>query len=303
MLTIASDRLTRIAALLLLMALSGAAGQLFAASCDQPQVSFQAGQLTISSNGCSLQQVLTAVGQQTAIETEIPASASTVPVFAKLGPENPRKAVSALLDGVPFNWSLATKEDESRSLVRVVLSERSASPELAKPSMAAAAPSLAANAGASGRLMAGQTPPGGRESTEASTLADDQSNQPRRRAEVDDSTLAKLPPLPPGVPSSMWQLYPGLVQSGGVVQGGPPLLPNGQLAPVASLTAANSASSSFDPALAPKGVINLPALPSNIDPAIGRIYSWNLMQLIQNPITVLNTQSAPMAPPVPASHP
>ncbi len=300
MLAVVSDRLGRMVALLLLMALSGGAGQLFAATCDQPQVSFQAGQLTISSNGCSLQQVLTAVGRQTAIETEIPASASTIPVFAKLGPESPRKAVSALLDGIPFNWSLATKEDDSRSLVRVVLTERSASPELAEPSVAAAASSLAANAGANGRFMGGQTPPSnGRETTmEASTFADEQSNQPRRRAELDDSTLAKLPPLPPGVPTAMWQLYPSLVQSGGVVQSGPPVLPNGQLAAAASLTSASSAASPFDPALAPKGVINLPPLPSNIDPAIGRIYAWNLMQLIQNPITLPNLQLPPMAQPI-----
>jgi len=297
MLTIASGRLRRILALLLI-ALTGCAGQLFAASCDQALVSFQAGQLTIFSNGCSLQQVLAAVGRQTAIETQVPASASAMPVFANLGPGDPRRVVSALLDGIPFNWSLAIKADESGSLVRVVLIERSAPWEPASASGAAAqaAPAPKANAAESGKLMAGQAPPDKKRetakdkeaTTEASTSGDQQSDQLKRG--IDDSTLSKLPPLPPGVPPGMWQLYPEIVGNGGAVQSGPPTLPNGQPALVPSSAASNST-------VAPKGCTACP-VPPGVNPAIVTLYPPNLMQLIQAPTTLPNIQLPPMARPL-----
>lgn len=271
--TIATDRLGRILALMLV--LTGCAGQLFAASCDQPLVSFQAGQLTISSQGCSLQQVLTAVGRQTGIETQVPASASAVPVFANLGPGDPRQVVSALLDGTSFNWSLATEENVSRRLVAVLLTERSAPLEPAKLSAAAQA---AATPAANGKPQAGQAAPANSRENEAG-LQDQPSDQPKRRAEIDDSTLSKLPPLPPGVPSSMWQLFPDVVANGGTVPGG-----NGQPAGASSAMASNPTASPSDPAFAPKGCQNCP-IPPGVDPAIRNLYPWNLMQLIQTPPT------------------
>lgn len=265
--TIVTDRLGRILALLML-ALTGCAGQLLAAVCDQPLVNFQAGQLTLSSNGCSLQQVLTAVGRKTGIETKLPVSTSTYPVFGNLGPGNPRQVVSALLDGTPFNWSLVTAEDASRSLVEVVLTERIAVLETAKPAVRAATP--AANATPSARPQATSMP----------ALQDD---PPKRRDEIDADTLSKLPPLPPGVPSSMWQLFPGIVNdiinNGGTVPGG-----NGQTTPASLPTASNPTTSSLDPSAGQKGCSKCP-VPPGVDPNIRNLYPWNLMQLIQSPVT------------------
>ena len=295
-----SDRLGRIL-VMLLMAVSGCVGPLFAANCDRPLVSFQAGQLTISSTGCSLLQVLTAVGRETGSETEVPASASATPVFANLGPDNPRRVVSTLLDDVPFNWSLKTTADESRSLERIFLTERRAPLVETKAFVGAVA-----NVTENGKLMADHAPAGntgattkGSDATTAASLEDQQTDQPRRRAEVDDSTLSKLPALPQGVPTGMWQLYPGLVANGGAVQSGPAILPNGELAPAPSPTMASTLPSpAFDAASAPKGCTACP-VPPGVDPAIVKLYPANLMYLVQQPITLPNIQFPPMAQPIP----
>lgn len=283
MLTIASHRSAGIVALWL--ALAACAAPLFAASCDQPLVSFQVGQLTISSQGCSLQQVLTAAGRQTGIKTQVPASASAVPVFANLGPGNPRQVVSALLDGTPFNWSLATETeaDGSRRLVAVVLTERIAPLEPA--GRAGAAVQVAANASQKGKPQAGQ----------ASSEAALQDPPPKTRAEIDDATLSKLPPLPPGVPSSMWQLFPdvaantiangGVAQSGGGAQSGSPF----------SSTAFNPNASSSGPSAAPGGCWTCPC-PPGIDCSIRKLYPPNLMQQIQGPIAPPNNPQPPPPP-------
>jgi hypothetical protein len=300
--------------MILLIFVAAGLGQVFAASCDQPSVSFQAGKLAIISKGCSLQQVLTAVSRETGIETVVPASAGAVPVFAAIGPADPVRVVTELLDGSPFNSTLVAKADGTGGLLRVVLTERKA-PIADKPTVAATQPGAAATAPSGGKQAVASAPSANRpdpnqdkknkdEKTAAAQPGNDLQAEARGRPEIDESTLRKLPPLPPGVPTAMWSLYPDIVQNNGIVPSGPPLLPNGQPAP--SATAFNGATFDplraplypFDPAYAPKGVIGLPQLPPGIDPAIGRIYPWNLMQLIQNPITLPNIKLPPMAKPL-----
>jgi hypothetical protein len=299
--------------MILLIFVAAGFGQVFAASCDQPAVSFQAGKLTITSKGCSLQQVMTAVSRETGIEAVVPASAGAVPVFAVIGPADPVRVVSELLEGSPFNCTLVSKADGSGGLLRVVLTERKA-PISDKPILAATQPGAASTAPNTGKQAVAsassgnsQAPNSGKKNKDENIAAaqpgdDLQSEQAKGRPELDESTLKRLPPLPPGVPTAMWALYPDIVQNNGIVPSGAPILPNGQPAPSAANAATfdplRSPLYPYDPALAPKGVIGLPQLPPDIDPAIGRIYPWNLLQLIQNPITLPNIHLPPMAKPL-----
>jgi hypothetical protein len=140
---------------------------------------------------------------------------------------------------------------------------------------------------------------------QVSTDEDDQQSKP----ELDEGTLKKLPQLPPGISPGMWRLYPDLVSNGGVVPQGPPTLQGG--APLAqSATTAQpglppQSAYAQDPPPQPKGVVGLPTLPPDIDPRMGTIYPWNLMQTIGGPITYPNLQLPPMALPigVAGSHP
>jgi hypothetical protein len=233
-----------------------------------------------------LQQVVTAIGRTAGIETKLPASTSTVPVFANLGPGDPRQVVSALLDGTPFNWSLATEGDAPRRLVAVVLTEQSAPLEPAKLAGAAA---QAANTSQNAKS---QTMAQDKEKRDAATseaaLQDQPSDQRKPRPELDEATLSKLPPLPPGVPSSMWQLFPDLVAN---AQSGSPLLPSGQL----PSTASNLTRSASDPVSVPRGCRNCP-VPPGVDPRVVNLYPWNLMQLIQTQPTLPNVTLPPPPP-------
>jgi hypothetical protein len=290
---------------LLLLVLAGCAGQLFAAaSCHDPVVGFQAGQLTIASQGCSLQQVLTAVGRQTGIETQVPASASAVPVFANLGPGDPRQVVSALLDGAPFNWSLAIKGDEFSRLVGVVLAERIAPLKPEKPPVAAVqvAATLAANATYNRKPLVGQAPPdNNREmareitgnATSEAALQHQPSDQPRRRAEIDDATLSKLPPLPTGVPTGIWALFPDVVAN--IVANGGPAQSSFPSSAPASNPAEPPPNSARNPALGSKGCSSCP-IPPGVDPRVVNLYPSNLMQLIGMPPTPPNIQQGQPPP-------
>jgi hypothetical protein len=269
---------------LLLIAVGGRAAEVSTATCDQTIATLSAGQLTVSSQGCSLRQVLNAISHETGIETNMPGSAGTIPVFATLGPGQPARIVSSLLEGLPFNSSLVAKADGSGKLLRVALTAR-----LAPPVMTA--------------VESNKT--GAAKKNDATSLASVpdvyQYEQPSRRAELDDSTLKKLPALPPGVPSSMWALYPGIAQSvadnGGSLpsfpasstfaQSAPPVTASGQAFAVPS-----------DPGAVPKGAIGLPQLPPGIDPNIGKLYPWNLMQLIQGGFQPSYPPVPPMAGPI-----
>lgn len=291
----ASHRSAGIVALLLWV-LAGGAGPLFAASCDQPLVSFQAEQLTISSQGCSLQQVLTAISRQTGIEVQVPASASAIPVFANLGPGDPKPVVAALLEGTPFNWSLATEGEVHRRLVAVVLTERSAAPEPAQVPLQVAATG-GANATQNGKSQAGQAPPKNKATGDGATsasAADQPPDQPQKR-EIDDSALSKLPPLPQGIPSSMWQLFPDVaantIANGGITQSAQSGFPTSAAANPMAATASPPSSASPGPL-----GCNACPVPPGVDPAIRNLYPPNLMQLIQQPPTPSNIQVPPPPP-------
>ena len=288
--TIANRHRGSIVALLFIV-VAGCTGQLLATTCDQPVVNFKAGQLSISSNGCSLQQTLNAVSHQTGIEVDMPASAATVPVFGVLGPGDPGRVISQLLDGSPFNSTLTAKADGSGHLVRVVLSERVAFVPDKAPTAVGQLGAPAGSANVSGAQIKEERSP------LASAGVNDLSDSPRPRRELDEETLRKLPPLPAGVPVAMWQLYPSLVDSGGIVPSGPQILPNGQPAPFNS-NLQPSGPVPGDPGYVVKGAIGLPPLPPGIDPAIGKLYPWNLMQLIHGPVQLPNIQLPPMAQPI-----
>jgi hypothetical protein len=141
----------------------------------------------------------------------------------------------------------------------------------------------------------------GRDVTTEASLAEQPEGQRKERAEIDDATLSKLPPLPAGVPTAMWQLYPDLVANivanGGANQGGSAIFPNRQLPSAASSLTPNG---SGEVSVA-KGCQACP-VPPGVDPAIRNLYPANLMQLLGGPVKQPNTPVYPMAPPITAPH-
>jgi hypothetical protein len=259
--------------LLVLIMIGGCAAQLVAENCKQPTVTFNSGQLAVTSSGCSLQQVLAAVVAQTGARINVPPAAGADPTYGTFGPGDPARVVSELLDGVPFNRSVVTKADGSGSLVEVVLTER-------KPPVI---PTKSAAATAKDELKEAHEK---KKREEAALVAsagyDAPAEQRKPRVELDEATLKKLPPLPAGIPTSVWQLYPEIVANGGVIPTPPP---------TSSITPQATAGANGVPFWTPpppdppvqKGAIGLPPLPAGIDPGIGSLYPWNLMQLIASP--------------------
>jgi hypothetical protein len=103
----------------------------------------------------------------------------------------------------------------------------------------------------------------------------------------------------------MWRMYPEIVWNGGVVPNGPLTMSNGTPVPAPANPQEGNPYYYQDPAPLPKGVVGLPTLPPEINPAMGKIYPYNLMQTINGPITYPNIVLPPMAPPigVAPSHP
>jgi len=263
--------------LFILLFLATGTSQLFAKPCDQPAVTFAGGKLSVSSNGCSLQQVFEAIKRQTGIDIVIPASASKVPIFAVVSPGDPAHVVNELLEGSSFNSTLTARSDGS--LLKIVLTERVAFvPDQLTPAQIAAEKDMKAAAKAKEK---------GKD-----TIASADSGDGARRPQFDDDTLKKMPTLPGNIPVAIWNLYPSLVENGGVVPT-PQSTGTGQTAAGLSSPSGTgpfnngvdpiSSNNPWDSSTYRKGAINLPALPPGIDPAIAKLYPWNLMDLIRNP--------------------
>ncbi len=288
---IVAGRCLRVMFAVLLIAASLRASEVLAPQCDQRVATLRAGQLIVSSQGCSLRQVLNAISHATGIETTMPGSASALPVFATLGPGQPARVLSDLLDGLPFNSRLIAKADGSGGLVGVALTERRAAVVLSADDL---------------KKLAEQKK---KDDAARLALASDDSRYDRtaQRPEVDAEMIKRLPALPPGVPSSMWALYPGIAQAVADT-GSLPSFPE----TASSALPANGAGSGLsgpafqvpnDPGAVPKGAIGLPQLPPGIDPNLGKLYPWNLMQLIQGGFKPSYPPVPPMAGAIPLTPP
>lgn len=88
-----------------------------------PQVTYQAGQLTIVAPNSTLGDILRAVHKQTGAEIEVPAANDRV--VTHLGPGSAREVIAELLNGSRFNYVLMGSPDDSSVLTRVVLVAKS----------------------------------------------------------------------------------------------------------------------------------------------------------------------------------
>jgi hypothetical protein len=84
-------------------------------------VTFANGMLRIRAENATLSQVLFEVQRQTQAEIAIPAGAEREQVIADLGPAPARDVLSALLNGLPYNFIFVGNE---LSLERVILTLR-----------------------------------------------------------------------------------------------------------------------------------------------------------------------------------
>jgi hypothetical protein len=94
---------------------------------EQPKkvnVTFQNGQLSISSDKGSLAEVLNEVRAQTGAEIAVPAGAEQEQVVTTIGPTTPRAAMSELLNGSRYNFIIVGTDADANQLERVVLTPK-----------------------------------------------------------------------------------------------------------------------------------------------------------------------------------
>jgi len=91
-------------------------------------VSFQGGQLSISSNKANLSEVLFAIHEKTGAEIAIPAGAEQEQVVAEFGPAPAPEVVAHLLNGSKFNFLILSSASDPQALDRVILSSRPEGP-------------------------------------------------------------------------------------------------------------------------------------------------------------------------------
>ncbi len=287
-------------------------------TCDRMQVNFKAGQLSIQSSGCSLQQVLEAVQEKTGIQLDMPPLAATVPVTVNIEAGEPTAVLTTLLAGTNFNYIIVAG-GAGNLPAQVILTDVPAAAVTTAP--AVATPKADASAPAPATVVASKekepvkpkkakdkdkdAEKEGKKAEPQIASGDDDGAQPK--PELDDATLKKLPQLPAGIPAAMWRLYPDLVQNvlqnGGSIPQDAPTLQGGALGlPTAGqagqLGQPGVGTNFVDPPPLPKGVVGLPTLPPGIDPNMGKLYPWNLMQTIPGPIIYPDIKLPPMAQPI-----
>jgi hypothetical protein len=280
-------------ALFLVVSLAGLPS--YGSTCDHA-VQFKDGLLSIAASGCSLEQVLTAVQLQAGIEVEIPPSAARVPIVANIEPGQPSAVLTTLLSTTKFNYYLVPGAENT--VARVVITEPSA--PTAPPVLATPVPQVAATAQEAAPTTAKKKVE--KKKKDKVEVANNEvintDQDPTPKPEIDESTLRNLPQLPPGLPVAMWKMYPDIVQNGGVVANVPLTMSNGTPVPAQANPQEGNPYNYQEPPPLPKGVVGLPALPPDINPAIGKLYPYNLMQTINGPITYPSIVLPPMALPI-----
>jgi len=94
-----------------------------------PQVTYNNGQLTIIAQNATLSQVLRSVQAQTGASIEMPSGAASERVVGQLGPGLPRDVLSALLNGLKFNYIILGVSGNPGAVQKVILTTlRPASP-------------------------------------------------------------------------------------------------------------------------------------------------------------------------------
>jgi hypothetical protein len=101
-----------------------------------PQVSFQAGQLTISAQNSTLGDILKAVRAQTGATIDLPGTAPER-VVGQFGPAPARDVLASLLNGSHFNYLLLGSPTDPSALDRVILMAKSGSAVESSPPPAA----------------------------------------------------------------------------------------------------------------------------------------------------------------------
>ena len=92
-------------------------------------VTYENGALSISADGATLMDVLNQVQKKTGASVEFAGVSDTTRITVTLGPDEPRKVLSALLYGTPFNYVIVDTSDAG-VLAKVILMPR-ASPGIA----------------------------------------------------------------------------------------------------------------------------------------------------------------------------
>jgi len=93
-----------------------------------PQITYQNGQLSITSRNATLSQVLRYVQSQTGASVDMPPGAGTERVVASLGPGKPREILASLLNGSKFNYVILGEKDNPGAVQKIILLAKSSSP-------------------------------------------------------------------------------------------------------------------------------------------------------------------------------
>jgi hypothetical protein len=92
-----------------------------------PQVSYQAGQLTISARNCTLGDILRAVRAKTGANFDVPAGA-TERVMGQLGPGPPRDVIASLLNGSRFDYVMLGSATNPAAIDQLILTPKAGTP-------------------------------------------------------------------------------------------------------------------------------------------------------------------------------
>lgn len=89
-----------------------------------PQVSYKNGELTIIAENCSLGDILIAVRRLTGVEIDVPPSASSERMAAKVGPGSTRDVLTTLLGSTNFDFIMQAADDDPNEIQSLLLMPR-----------------------------------------------------------------------------------------------------------------------------------------------------------------------------------
>ena len=129
-----------------------------------PQVTYQAGQLTIQAQNSTLGDILRAVRAKTGASVDIPSNADER-VVGRLGPGPAREVLASLLNGSHFNYVMVGSATDPGAVQQVILTSKSGGTTTAAASSSVNQPDAMMNAGS--HPVGFPVPPGAQGQAEA----------------------------------------------------------------------------------------------------------------------------------------
>ncbi len=174
-----------------------------------PQVQYHQGMLTIYAQNSTLADIMREVRQQTGTAVDLPADAGAQRVVFSMGPARTREVLSALLQGISYNYILVGAREDPDRIQRVMLTTKRTGAGMSAPDTSSRGPMIQQNGIQQNGII---SPPARNPDEEDDAPEGGGIVQPTQALPVEAAPPPQVPANPSGAPRSQDQMLQELIR-------------------------------------------------------------------------------------------